>query len=132
MRRGVTSLASVAATASFVGFFGTVLGIMNSFQSIGTSKSAALAGLTGRLSDALVPGILGLFVAVMAFCFHQYLSNQLEAIDLEMDNASLDLTNRLVVHLEQLRVTNPAPGAASNRNHSTLPNRNRAATARER
>ena len=114
MHRALTSPASVAATASFVGFFGTVLGIMNSFQSFGTSKSAALAGLTSRLSDAMVPGLLGLFVAVMAFYFHEYLRNQVEVVELEMNNASVDLINRLVVHLERLRTeitaTEPRPG----------------------
>jgi biopolymer transport protein ExbB/TolQ len=93
MSRGLTSLASIAATASFVGFFGTVVGIMNSFQSMGTSRSTALAAVTGRLSDAMAPGILGLLVAVIAFWFHQYLSNQLQAFNLEMQNASVDLVN---------------------------------------
>lgn len=105
MRRGMRSLASVTGTASFVGFFGTVLGIMNSFQSLGTSKSAALAALTGRLSDAMAPGILGLFVAAMAFWFHQYLSSRAQAFELEMKNASVDLINRLIVNLERLRIS---------------------------
>lgn len=106
LSRGLTSLASIAATASFVGFFGTVVGLMNSFPSIGGSRSTALAEVARRISDAMVPGILGLFVAIIAFWFHQYLLNQLQAFDLETQNASVDLVNRLIVHLERLRTTN--------------------------
>lgn len=94
LSRGLTSLASITATASFVGFFGTVLGLMNSFPSIGGSRSTALAEVASRISDAMVSGILGLFVAVIAFWFHQYLRYQLQAFDLEMQNASVDLVNR--------------------------------------
>jgi signal peptidase I len=107
LSRGLTSLASIAATASFVGFFGTVLGLLNSFQSMRGSRSAALADVASRISDAMVPGILGLFVAVIAFWFHQYLRYQLQAFDLEMQNASVDLVNRLIVHLERLRTDKP-------------------------
>jgi hypothetical protein len=121
MGRGLTSLASVAATASFVGFFGTVLGIMNSFQSMDTSPSSALAAVTSRISDAMVPGILGLFVAVIAFWFHQYLSNQVQAFDVEMQNASVDLVNRIVVHLERLRTANPTVWRALTKVPRTAP-----------
>lgn len=107
LSRGLTSLASIAATASFVGFFGTVLGLMNSFPSIGGPKSQQLAEVADRISGAMVPGILGLFVAVIAFWFHQYLRYQLQAFELEMQNASVDLVNRLIVHLERLRTANP-------------------------
>jgi biopolymer transport protein ExbB/TolQ len=112
MGRGLTSLASLAATASFVGFFGTVLGILNSFESIGSSRSAALARIASRLSDAMAPGILGFCVAVVAFWFHQCLSNQLQAFELEMQGASVDLVNRLVVHLERLRTASPTVWSA--------------------
>jgi len=107
LSRGLTSLSSIAATAALVGFFGSVLGLMNSFPSTGGSKSTELAEVTGRISDAMVPGILGLFVAVIAFWFHQYLCNQLQEFDEEMQNASVDLLNRLIVHLERPRTVNP-------------------------
>lgn len=108
LTRRLTSLASIAATASFDGFFGTVWGIMKSFSEHWASKSAALAAVTSRISDAMIPGILGLFVAVTAFWFHQYLRNQLQAFDVDMQNASVDLVNRLTVHLERVRTANSA------------------------
>ncbi len=115
MKRGFSILASVAATASFIGFFGTVLGLLNSFPSLGTSQSAGLAITTERISEAMVPGLLGLFVAVTAFCFYRYLGEQLAALDLEMENEIASLVNRLVVHLAELRIADPGRWAALSR-----------------
>lgn len=115
MKRGVDSLASIAGTAAFFGFFGTVIGIMNSFPTLGTSKSAALAEETRRISHAMIPGGLGLLVAIIAFWFYQYLQGRLETFDGEMKAASLDLINRLTVHLQRLRITDPVLGATLSR-----------------
>jgi signal peptidase I len=112
MSRGVQSLALISATAALIGFLSTVLGIMNSFQSMGASKTTAMAATADRLSQAMTPGLLGLLVAILALWFHRYLNNDLEAFDLEMKNASVDLVNRLVVHLERLRTVNPTLWAA--------------------
>jgi biopolymer transport protein ExbB/TolQ len=95
MKRGLSSLASVAATAPFVGFFGTVLGILNSFRGVGTEKSTVLAMIAESLSESLVLTELGLLVALLAFCGHQYFLAQLESLDVEMKNASLKLINEL-------------------------------------
>jgi hypothetical protein len=99
MSRGIQSLTLISATAALIGFFGTVVGIMNSFKSMGTSKTTAMAAIADRLSQAMVPGILGLLVAILALWFHRYLSNELEAFDVQMKNASADLVNRLVMTL---------------------------------
>ncbi len=115
IKRGLTTLASVAATASFIGFFGTVLGLLNSFPTLGTSQSAGLAITSQRISEAMIPALLGLFVAVTAFWFHQYLSGQLAALDREMESETVNLVNRLVVHLAELRTTDPVRWAAVSR-----------------
>jgi biopolymer transport protein ExbB/TolQ len=95
MKRGLNSLASIAAIAPFVGIFGTVLGIVNSFQGVDGEKSAILAALEGRLSDSLVPTELGLLVAMLAFCSYKYFLSRLEDCDVEIQNASLQLLNDL-------------------------------------
>jgi signal peptidase I len=102
MRRGVASLAGIATAAPLIGFFGTVLGIVGSFRSYGSSRSTILADVTSRLSESLAPAILGLAVAIVSFWSYRYLSAQMEAFDREMENASVDLVNRLVVHLGRL------------------------------
>jgi biopolymer transport protein ExbB/TolQ len=95
MKRGLNSLASIAATAPFVGIFGTVLGVVNSFPGLGTERWAAFAIETERLSDSLVPTELGLLVAMLAFCSYKYFLARLEDCDVEMQNASTELINQL-------------------------------------
>ncbi len=107
MKGRMTDLAAIAATAPFIGFFGTVLGISNSFPSIGSSKSAALAAVSNNLADALIPGAMGLLVALLAFWFYRYLSEQLEAFELETDAATAELVNRLLTYLDAIRIADP-------------------------
>jgi biopolymer transport protein ExbB/TolQ len=95
LRRVLAGLATVAATAPFVGMLGTVVGIMNSFGGLGTERSAARWSMFGHLSDALVFAALGLLVAVPALAGFLYLRNRVEVFDVEMENAALELANRL-------------------------------------
>lgn len=103
MRRGVASLAGIAAVAPLIGLFGTVLGIVGSLRSYGSSSSTILADITERLSQSMLPTVLGLLVGILSFWFYRYLNSQMEVFDLEMENASVDLVNRLIVHLGRLR-----------------------------
>jgi signal peptidase I len=101
MRRGIPSLAVISATASFFGLLGTVLVMLGSFRSFGTSQSTALGDIAGRLSQSLLPTLLGLFVGISAFCFYRHLSGQIETFELEMENASIQLISSLVIHLRR-------------------------------
>ena len=95
MKRGLDSLATIASTALWIGVFGTLLGINNSFQGLGTSYAAAFTAVTKRLSESLAPTVLGLIVALAALCFYKYLLAVLETFDEEMESASLQLVNDL-------------------------------------
>src|ERR671926_273757 len=66
LKRGVSSLATIGSTAPFVGLFGTVVGIMNAFKSISTSKSTGIGAVAGGISEALITTAVGLFVAIPA------------------------------------------------------------------
>ncbi len=59
-------LATVASTAPFIGLFGTVFGIMNSFQSIATSKNTSLVVVAPGIAEALLATAIGLFAAIPA------------------------------------------------------------------
>jgi biopolymer transport protein ExbB/TolQ len=82
-----------------VGLFGTVLGIVNSFVGCGAAKSTCMAAVFERLSESLVPTALGLLVAIPTLWCYKYLSSEVEAFDLEMENASVELLNYLIIHL---------------------------------
>jgi biopolymer transport protein TolQ len=75
--RYMTFLASVGSTAPFIGLFGTVWGIMNSFQAIGASRNTSLAVVAPGISEALFATALGLVAAVPAVIAYNKLSTDL-------------------------------------------------------
>jgi biopolymer transport protein ExbB len=91
LKRGLGSLATIGATAPFVGLFGTVVGIIHAFQGIATEKGAGLAAVSGGISEALVTTAVGLFVAIPAVWAYNYFSGKVEAFDIEMENSSSEL-----------------------------------------
>ena len=64
--KGFTFLATVGSTAPFIGLFGTVWGIMNSFQSIAISRNTSLAIVAPGIAEALFATALGLLAAIPA------------------------------------------------------------------
>ncbi len=71
--------------------------------------------VTGGSAEAIVSSLFGLVTAVTASCCYRSLIDRLKEFDLEAKCASLDLLNRLVAHLQRLRVTDPELGAALSR-----------------
>jgi biopolymer transport protein ExbB/TolQ len=83
LKKGLGGLATIGATAPFVGLLGTVMGILNAFQKIATTKSQGLSAVAGGISEALV----------MTF---NYFTNKVEAFDVEMDNSSSELVDYFI------------------------------------
>lgn len=86
-------LATTGSSAPFIGLFGTVWGIMTSFQAIGMRGSASLAVVAPGISEALVATAAGLAVAIPAVIFYNYYSNLLADLEGEMQNFSTDFLN---------------------------------------
>jgi biopolymer transport protein ExbB/biopolymer transport protein TolQ len=103
MKRGLGGLATIGATAPFVGLFGTVLGIMNAFRGSGLEKASYLGAVSAGISEALVTTALGLFVAVPAVWCYNYFSTLLENFDVEMENSSLEIVTYLAGRLDRRR-----------------------------
>jgi len=97
MKRGLSGLATIGSTAPFVGLFGTVVGIINAFKGIETTKATGLSAVAGGISEALVTTALGLLVAVPAVWAYNYFTNKVEAFDVEMDNSSMELINYFIL-----------------------------------
>ena len=76
--RYMTFLATTGATAPFIGLFGTVWGIMNSFQSIAISKNTSLAVVAPGIAEALFATALGLLAAIPAVIAYNKLSSDLD------------------------------------------------------
>ena len=93
-------LATISSAAPFVGLFGTVLGIINSFQSIGTTGVTSLAAVAPGISEALVATAAGLMAAIPALMGYNYFRNQARVLTNTMRNYGMELTNRFewIVH----------------------------------
>ncbi len=79
LERGIPSLATIGSTAPFVGLFGTVWGIMNSFQSIAQSQDTSLAVVAPGIAEALFATAMGLLAAIPAVVAYNRLSRMVEA-----------------------------------------------------
>jgi biopolymer transport protein TolQ len=86
-------LATTGSATPFIGLFGTVWGIMTSFQDIGMRGSASLAVVAPGISEALIATAAGLAVAIPAVIFYNYYSNKLSDIENNMQGFSADFMN---------------------------------------
>jgi biopolymer transport protein ExbB/TolQ len=96
MKRGLSGLATIGATAPFVGLFGTVMGIIGAFKGIAAQHASGLSAVAGGIAEALVTTAFGLLVAVPAVWAYNYFTNKVEAFDVEMDNSSMELVNYFI------------------------------------
>jgi biopolymer transport protein ExbB/biopolymer transport protein TolQ len=96
LKKGIPSLATIGATAPFVGLLGTVVGIINAFHSIGISGSGGLGTVSAGISEALVETALGLVVAIPAVWMYNYFTGRLEYFNVEMDNSSSELVDYFI------------------------------------
>ena len=91
LKRGIGILATVGSTAPFVGLFGTVVGIINAFKSIGASGGGGINVVAGGIAEALVATAFGLLVAIPAVWAYNALTTKVEGLSLDLDNASAEL-----------------------------------------
>src|SRR5215475_6057108 len=96
LKRGLSGLATIGATAPFVGLFGTTVGIINAFKGMSSEKTAGLSAVAGGISEALVTTAFGLFVAVPAVWAYNWFTNKVEAFGIEMTNSSSELIDYFV------------------------------------
>jgi biopolymer transport protein TolQ len=95
LEHSISWLATVASSAPFVGLFGTVWGIMNSFQNIGATGSANLAAVAPGISEALIATAIGLAAAIPAAICYNYLISKVRAQAVTLDSFNQDLLNLL-------------------------------------
>ncbi len=91
MKRGLSGLATIGATAPFVGLFGTTVGIINAFQGMKSEETTGIAAVAGGIAEALVATAIGLFVAVPAVWMYNYFTTKIDSFTVEMDNSSSEL-----------------------------------------
>jgi len=90
-KRSLGGLATIGATAPFVGLFGTTVGVINAFAGMSAGEDVGLAAVAGGISEALVATAIGLFVAVPAVWMYNYFTGKIESFIVEMDNSGSEL-----------------------------------------
>ncbi len=86
-------LATTGSASPFIGLFGTVWGIMDTFKGIGARGSATLAVVAPGISEALIATAAGLAAAIPAVIFYNYFLNQSKSMVQEMDNFAAEFLN---------------------------------------
>jgi biopolymer transport protein TolQ len=95
----VSFLATTASTAPFIGLFGTVWGVMNSFIAIHGQKSAGLDVVAPGIAEALIATALGLAAAIPAVMAYNYFVRRIRVVDSETSAFSSDYLNIIRRHL---------------------------------
>jgi biopolymer transport protein ExbB len=98
---GQQFLASVGSTAPFIGLFGTVYGIMNSFIGIANTNTTNLAVVAPGIAEALLATGIGLFAAIPAVIFYNYFNTRISAYGTRSDGFSAELTNAISRNLDK-------------------------------
>ncbi|MGE0452838.1 MAG: MotA/TolQ/ExbB proton channel family protein [Vicinamibacteria bacterium] len=96
LKRGLAGLATIGATAPFVGLFGTTFGIINAFSGMALTGSGGIAAISAGIAEALITTAYGLFVAVPAVWAYNYLNGKVEGFSVEMDNSSSELLDYFI------------------------------------
>lgn len=98
--KGIGVLASVGSSAPFIGLFGTVWGIMNSFQSIALSKNTSLAIVAPGIAEALFATAIGLFAAIPAVLAYNKFAGELDKFEGRLEDFSVEFNTLLSRQLE--------------------------------
>jgi len=93
MEKSMGVLATVAAVSPFIGLFGTVWGIIEAFQRIGTMGNANLVTVAVPIAEALVATALGLVAAVPALMAYNFFQSQLKQWQTSLDDYSLEFVS---------------------------------------
>ena len=96
LKKGIAGLATIGSTAPFVGLLGTVVGVINAFVGIAATGSGGIGAVSAGIAEALVETALGLFVAIPAVWFYNYLTGRIESFNVEMDNSSSELVDYFI------------------------------------
>jgi biopolymer transport protein TolQ len=93
MERWIPLLASTGSSAPFIGLFGTVWGIMNSFRHIGLQGSASLAVVAPGIAEALIATAIGLAAAIPAVIAYNYFMQKIHVIETDIQHFINDFLN---------------------------------------
>ncbi|OGD23571.1 MAG: hypothetical protein A2Y69_09900 [Candidatus Aminicenantes bacterium RBG_13_59_9] len=93
LKRGLSTLATIATSAPFIGLFGTISGIINAFRGMALTGSGGIGAVAGGIAEALVTTAFGIGVAIIALWCYNILNTKIEVYDAEMSNTSSQIVD---------------------------------------
>lgn len=110
LERHLSFLATVGSTSPYVGLFGTVWGIMTSFQALGSVQQASIAMVAPGISEALIATAMGLFAAIPAVIAYNRFNNDVERLANAYDTFQEEFSSLLYrqAHLTPAKAKEPA------------------------
>jgi biopolymer transport protein ExbB len=96
LKRGLAVLATVGATAPFVGLLGTTMGIVNAFTGMATSGSGGITAIAGGVAEALITTAFGLLVAIPAVWAYNFFQTKIDNLVAEMTYSSKEMIDYLI------------------------------------
>jgi biopolymer transport protein ExbB/biopolymer transport protein TolQ len=102
-RRGLGVLATIGATAPFVGLLGTTMGVVTAFTGMADMGSGGLTAISAGIAEALITTAFGLLVAIPAVWFYNYFTNRVELVSMEIDYGNKEFLNFLLVLESRLK-----------------------------
>ena len=96
LKRGLGVLATVGATAPFVGLLGTTMGIVNAFTGMAASGSGGLSAISAGVAEALITTAFGLLVAIPAVWAFNYFQTKIDNLTAEMTYSSKEMIDYLI------------------------------------
>jgi len=101
LENGLNFLAIIGSSAPFIGLFGTVWGILNSFQAIAVSSNTSLSVVAPGIAESLLATAIGLFAAIPAVFFYNIFTTKINQFNERAENFSLLLLNILSKELDK-------------------------------
>jgi biopolymer transport protein TolQ len=95
LEKGMSSLATIASVSPFIGLFGTVWGVMDSFAGLGDAGAASLRAVAPGISEALVTTAAGLFAAIPALIAYNYYLRDIRNISARMDSFATEFVSKI-------------------------------------
>jgi biopolymer transport protein ExbB/TolQ len=96
LKRGLSTLATIATSAPFIGLFGTISGIINAFKGMALTGSGGIGAVAGGIAEALVTTAFGIGVAIIALWCYNSLNTRIEVYDAEMSNTTSQIVDFFV------------------------------------
>lgn len=103
LEQSLATLASIGSTSPYVGLFGTVWGIMNSFQALGNVQSATLAMVAPGIAEALIATAMGLFAAIPAVIAYNRYADKVVRLEIRYDGFMEEFSSILQRHARSQR-----------------------------